>query len=85
LLTRSAAGDAGAAEAAFHLAIEVARWQHARLFELRAANALARLLDAGGRRDEARVMLADIHGQFTEGFEARDLKESRTLLDRFDG
>ena len=59
------------------------RREHARLFELRAANALARLLEAGGRPDEARTMLADIYGQFTEGFDARDLKESRAMLDRF--
>ncbi len=83
LLTRDAPGDAAAAEASFHDAIDVARRQHARLFELRAANALARMLDAAGRRDEARVMLAEIYGQFTEGFDFRDLRESRALLDRF--
>jgi class 3 adenylate cyclase/tetratricopeptide (TPR) repeat protein len=83
LLTRDAAGDANAAEASFRTAIEVAGRQHARLFELRAANALARLLDSTARRDEARGMLADIYGQFTEGFDARDLKESRAILDQF--
>jgi predicted ATPase len=83
LLTRGAAGDAAAAGASFRRAIEVARRQHARLFELRAANALARLLDSAGRRDEARAMLAAVYGQFTEGFDARDLKEARALLDRF--
>jgi predicted ATPase len=41
------------------------------------------MLDAAGRRNEARVMLADIYGQFTEGFDARDLREARALLDRF--
>ena len=85
LLTRGAAGDEAAAEASFNRAIEVARRQHARLFELRAANALARLLDSAGRRDEARAMIAAVYGQFTEGFDARDLKESRALLDRFGG
>ncbi len=83
LLTRSAPGDAVVAEASFRDAIAVARNQHARLFELRAANALARLLDSSGRREEARVMLVDLYGQFTEGFNTNDLKETRALLDRF--
>src|SRR6185437_5928821 len=83
LLTRGAPGDTAAAEASFRDAIDVARRQHARLFELRAANALARRLESTGRRAEARAMLAEIYGQFTEGFEFRDLKESRALLDRF--
>ena len=83
LLTRAAPGDAGAAEASFRNAIGVARRQQARLFELRAACALARLLDSDGRRDEAREVLADIYGQFSEGFEFSDLRESRALLDRF--
>ena len=63
--------------------MRVARREHARLFELRAANALARMLDAAGRRDEGRAMLADIYGQFTEGIDARDLREARALLERF--
>ena len=77
LLTRAGAGDAEAAEASFRNAIEVADRQHARLFGLRATNALARLLDSQGRRDEARAMLAEFYGQFTEGFDTRDLKDAR--------
>jgi class 3 adenylate cyclase/predicted ATPase len=83
LLTRGGPGDVAAAEASLRDAIQLARRQQARLFELRAANALASMLDAAGRRNEARVMLADIYGQFTEGFDARDLREARALLDRF--
>jgi adenylate cyclase len=83
LLTRGGPGDVAAAEASLRDAIQLARRQHARLFELRAANALACMLDAAGRRNKARVMLADIYGQFTEGFDARDLREARALLDRF--
>ncbi|HEX3408940.1 MAG TPA: adenylate/guanylate cyclase domain-containing protein [Candidatus Binataceae bacterium] len=82
LVVRGSTGDLAAAEASFRDAIGVARRQHARLFELRGANALAGLLDAAGRRDEAHAMLAEIYGQFTEGFEARDLKEARAILDR---
>ncbi len=82
LLSRAASGDSAAAEAAFRNAIEIARRQHARLFELRAANGLARMLDSEGRRDEAFAILGQIYGQFTEGFDARDLKDARALLDR---
>jgi predicted ATPase len=81
LVTRGGAGDEAAAAAAFRKAIDIARRQHARLFELRAATALARLLDAQGRRDEARTILSDIYGQFTEGFNVRDLKEARALAE----
>ncbi len=74
--------DLAAAEASFRNAIEIARRQHARLFELRAANGLARMLDSLGRRDEAFAILGPIYGHFTEGFDARDLKDARALLDR---
>ncbi len=85
LLMRGAADDLAAAEVSFRAAIEVSRRQHARLLELRAANALARLLDAAGRRDEARAMLGEIYEQFSEGFNARDPKDARALLDHFAG
>ena len=42
---------------------------------------LARLLAKQGRRDEARAMLAQIYGWFTEGFDTADLKEAKALLD----
>jgi class 3 adenylate cyclase/tetratricopeptide (TPR) repeat protein len=82
LLTRNGPDDAMAAEASFREAIDVAVRQHARLFELRATTSRASLLDSQGRRDEARAMLADVYGQFTEGFGALDLQEARALLDR---
>jgi predicted ATPase len=53
----------------------------AKMLELRATTSLARLLDKQGRRDEARAMLADIYGWFTEGFDTCDLLESKALLD----
>jgi predicted ATPase len=62
-------------------AIEVARRQSAKSLELRATVSLARLLRDTGRRDEARTMLADIYGWFTEGFDTADLKEAKALLD----
>ena len=42
---------------------------------------LARLLAKQGRRDEARVMLTEIYGWFTEGFDTADLKDAKALLD----
>ena len=81
LVTRGGTGDEAAAAASFRKAIDVARRQHAQLFELRAANSLARLFDAQGRHDEARAMLSEIYGRFTEGFNARDLKEARALIE----
>jgi len=42
---------------------------------------LARLLASQGRRDEARVMLAEIYSWFTEGFDTADLKDAKALLD----
>jgi predicted ATPase len=70
-----------AAEASFGKAITVARRQSAKLFELRSAMSMARLWCDQGKRDETRELLAPIYGWFTEGFDTRDLKEARTLLD----
>jgi predicted ATPase len=67
-------------EAAFHDAITIARWRQAKSFELRATTSLARLLAEQGHRDEARAMLAEICGWFTEGFNTTDVKEARSLL-----
>jgi len=72
------------AEATFHQAIEIARSQSARIFELRATTSLARLLDRQGKRDEARAMLAEIYNWFTEGFDTADLKDAKALLDQLD-
>jgi tetratricopeptide (TPR) repeat protein len=72
--------DGVEAERCFRTAIEIARRQSARSEELRATMSLARLLNEKGRRDEARAMLADIYGWFTEGFDTADLKDAKTLL-----
>jgi tetratricopeptide (TPR) repeat protein len=69
------------AEHCFRTAIEVARQQNAKSFELRATASLARLLDREGHRDAARGMLAEIYGWFTEGFDYADLEDTRALLD----
>jgi class 3 adenylate cyclase/predicted ATPase len=65
----------------FKGAIEIAREQCAKFWELRATMSLGRLLKMQGRREEARVMLADIYNWFTEGFDTADLKDAKALLD----
>jgi len=64
-----------------HRALEIARHQEARWFELRAATSLARLLCDRGRRDEARALLQPVYGWFTEGFDLPDVKNARALLE----
>jgi predicted ATPase len=69
------------AEGYFLKAIEVARQQQAKSLELRATTSLARLLQSQGKCDEARHMLAEIYGWFTEGFDTADLKDAKALLE----
>jgi len=64
----------------FQQSLEIARKQSAKSPELRATTSLARMLAQQGRRDEARAMLAEIYGWFTEGFDTADLKEAKELL-----
>jgi predicted ATPase len=73
--------DHGAAQASFRKAINVARHQSAKTWELRAAMSMARLWRDQGKRDEARDLLAPVYGWFTEGFDTLDLKEAKALLD----
>jgi class 3 adenylate cyclase/predicted ATPase len=73
--------DAAKAELHFQRALEAARSQQAKSWELRAAMSLARLWRGQGKRVEARALLAPIYGWFTEGFDTRDLTEARSLLD----
>jgi predicted ATPase len=79
LLKRDAA-DTALAEDAFQTAIAIARQQQAKSWELRAATSMARLWRDRGKRNQARNLLAPIYGWFTEGFETRDLKEAKALL-----
>jgi predicted ATPase len=69
------------AELCFRTAIEISRRQSARSMELRATTSLARLLRDMNRSDEARTMLAEIYGWFTEGFDTADLKDAKALLE----
>ena len=46
---------------------------------------LAWLLEGQGRRNEARAMLSEIHGWFTEGFDTADMKRAKALLNELEG
>ena len=68
------------AQACFRRAIEIAKAQSAKWWELRATMSLARLLAEQDRRDDAHAVLAKIYSWFTEGFETADLKDAKALL-----
>jgi class 3 adenylate cyclase/tetratricopeptide (TPR) repeat protein len=74
-------GQTEIAEADFRESIRFARCMSAKAWELRVVMSLARLLRDTSRRDEARAMLAEIYGWFTEGFDTADLKDANALLD----
>jgi adenylate cyclase len=69
------------AEESFRQALDIARHQQAKSLELRAAISLSRLWQQQGKREEARELLAEIYGWFTEGFDTTDLREAKALLD----
>jgi len=79
LLARSTRQTAEA-EACFHQALNIARHQQAKSWELRAAMSLSRLWQRLGKRAEAHQLLAEIYGWFTEGFDTADLQEAKALL-----
>jgi predicted ATPase len=72
--------DAAKAQAYFERALAVAREQQAKSWELRAAMSMARLWRDQGKPQQARELLAPVYGWFTEGFDTRDLKEAKALL-----
>jgi predicted ATPase len=69
------------AEGCFQKALEVARHQQAKSWELRTAMSLARLWQQQGKRTEAHALLAPVYHWFTEGFDTADLQEAKALLD----
>jgi predicted ATPase len=85
LLLKQNGSNTAEAQNCFERAIEIARKQSAKAFELRATTSLARLLAKQGRRDEARTILAEIYNWFTEGFDTADLKDTKALLDELAG
>jgi predicted ATPase len=69
------------AEGLFQKAIDISRKQKAKSWELRAVMSLSRLWQKQGKKDDARKMLEEIYGWFSEGFDTADLKEAKALLD----
>lgn len=79
---RSRAWTSVQSRSVFLRALAVARHQHARALELRAALHLARLWHGQGKRATARQLLIPIYTGFTEGFDTADLQAARTLLEK---
>jgi predicted ATPase len=70
------------AEECFRKANEIACQQEARSFELKAVISLSQLWKQQGKKAEARQALAEIYGWFNEGFETKDLKDAKVLLEQ---
>jgi predicted ATPase len=85
LRLQQAIPDVAQAEASFHLALDIARRQQAKSWELRAATSLARLWHQQGKRAAARALLAPVYGWFTEGFDTADLQDAKVLLEELGG
>jgi predicted ATPase len=81
ILLMSPEPDEAKAQTHFERALLVARQQQAKSWELRAAVSLARLWRSQGKQKQARELLAPVYGWFTEGFDTRDLKEAKALLE----
>ena len=78
-------GKIDAAEANLRMAFDLAEAQSAKGSQLQAANSLGRLWLEQGKPQQAREMLAPVYSWFTEGFDTRDLKEAKALLDELSG
>ena len=72
--------DAAGAETCFRRALEIARKQKAKSWELRAATSMARLLRIQGSNRPAHDVLAPVYGWFTQGFDTLDLRQAKLLL-----
>jgi predicted ATPase len=76
--------DIAKAEEYFERALTVARRQEEKSWELRAAMSMARLWRDQDKRDQARELLGPVYGWFAEGFDTRDLKKAKALLEELD-
>src|SRR5712671_1330775 len=74
-------GDFDGAERNFLASLDWARRQQAKMWELRTSTSLARLWQSQGKRLEAYQLLAPVYGWFTEGFDTKDLRDAKALLD----
>jgi class 3 adenylate cyclase/tetratricopeptide (TPR) repeat protein len=74
-------GNQDEAEKNYLASLDCAREQRAKSWELRTSTSLARLWQGQGKRKEAHEVLAPVYDWFTEGFDTRDLKDAKALLD----
>jgi predicted ATPase len=81
LLLQQSVDHQAEAETCFHHALDIARNQQAKSFELRTATSLAKLWQQQGKHKEAHDLLAPVYHWFTEGFDTADLKDAKALLD----
>ena len=84
-LLHADANNEAEAQVQFERALDVARHQNAKSWELRAATSLARLWQQQGKHAEARQLLSDNYNWFTEGFDTNDLQDAKALLDELVG
>jgi class 3 adenylate cyclase/tetratricopeptide (TPR) repeat protein len=75
-------GDLEGAEKNYLASHDWAREQQAKSWELRTSTSLAKLWQEQGKRHEAHELLAPVYGWFTEGFDTKDLKQAKALLDK---
>jgi predicted ATPase len=85
LLLKEHESNDAKAQACFERAIEIARKQSAKSWELRATTSLARFLRDTNRRHEGCTRLAESYNWFTEGLDTADLKEAASLLAELGG
>ena len=78
-------GDLQDAEQNYLASLNWAREQQAKSWELRTSTSLAQPWQGQGKRKEALGLLAPVYAWFTEGFDTKDLKDARTLLDILNG
>ncbi len=74
-------GDLKGAEQNYRASLDWAREQRAKSWELRTSTSLARLWQGQGKRKKAHDLLAPIYNWFTEGFDTKDLKDAKALLE----
>src|SRR5262249_36145002 len=81
LLLQQTAPEERQAEICFQQALDIAKRQGAKSWELRTAMSLSRLWQRQGKRAEAHDLLAPVYGWFTEGFDTADLQDAKVLLE----
>jgi predicted ATPase len=81
LLRQRDGANTSQAQTCLQQALDIARQQQAKSWELRAATSLSRLWQQQGKRAEAYALLAPIYAWFTEGFDSADLQEAKELLE----